>query len=741
MKPLLPILLLLATLLAIEPPAVRSQDPSPHGEKPLTEKTLVVWVAPSNLDQRGGSALTLEDARGNFDGIVFAELAPKRWMAGSEMFHRTERDQSQTKPESTDAGSWIQMAAVYSPRRISLFRNAELYAEYEIAALHPFAQDLLVHFGPRHQGKDECFAGRIDDARIYDRALSPSELAALKPNIAGPIQPWAWWTFNDADGKEATGRFPSSHATSNTKIANGQLHLDGTGGWIASTSDRWLRTLVKYQGVPTWQQPPSEELQLDIHLMHPGGDSLPGDPNPAYCLDGTYHLHYIFAHPYRGQTSFSFAHVTSPDMLHWSWQPTQLQPALTGHGMFSGTGFLAPDGRPAAIYHGQASGKNQIAIAKDRSLSAWETPYPIVAKLPDGSDAQIPYWDPDCFRIGDTYYAISGGENPPLMKSTDLRSWTLVGPFMAHDMPDVAFGEDVSCPNFFPIGNKWMLLCISHPLGCRYYLGDWDAKREQFVPTHHGRLNWRRDTQPSFGLFQRTDFFAPESLLTDDGRRVMWAWLTSIGTNPAYLNKTIQSLPRELSLHDDGSLRMHPIRELESLRYDHAITENVVLNAPVSGHTARVPPREPPLLQRIAELPDTATELRLRIAHREASRKMMGWVLYSDGRGQGFPITFKPENGSLRVGDVDVPFAVASLPDGEDIDVRIFIDKYLIEVFVNGRQAVAAAYSGDRSHRGVDAFTVGVPTTLQSVESWKLRSTQSGFHEAIESRIWVPRTE
>ena len=33
---------------------------------------------------------------------------------------------------------------------------------------------------------------------------------------------------------------------------------------------------------------------LNYHLMHPGGDSVPGDPNPAYCLDGVYHLHYYY---------------------------------------------------------------------------------------------------------------------------------------------------------------------------------------------------------------------------------------------------------------------------------------------------------------------------------------------------------------------------------------------------------------------------------------------------------------
>mgnify|MGYP000002470295 CR=1 FL=1 len=101
---------------------------------------------------------------------------------------------------------------------------------------------------------------------------------------------------------------------------------------------------------------------------------------------------------------------------------------------------------------------------------------------------------------------ISGGQNPPLLKSKDLKNWTLVGNFLRHDLPDVCYGEDISCGNFFPIGNKWMLLCISHPKGARYYLGDF--KDEKYLPRFHAML--------SFGSNQ---FFAPESVLTRDGRR------------------------------------------------------------------------------------------------------------------------------------------------------------------------------------------------------------------------------
>ena len=112
-----------------------------------------------------------------------------------------------------------------------------------------------------------------------------------------------------------------------------------------------------------------DPLALNIHLMHPGGPSGPGDPNAAFYLDGVYHLHYIIKHPWQRQSSFSFIHVTSADMLHWTWQKTKLQPSFTDHGMFSGTGFITKDGRPAAIYHGQASGRSQIVIAKDNQLS------------------------------------------------------------------------------------------------------------------------------------------------------------------------------------------------------------------------------------------------------------------------------------------------------------------------------------------------------------------------------------
>ncbi len=481
---------------------------------------------------------------------------------------------------------------------------------------------------------------------------------------------------------------------------------------------------------PPSDEPVSNEMALHYHLMHPGGESAPGDPNAAFCIDGTYHLHYILQHPWKDGRSFSFAHVTSTDMLHWTWQTTKLQPSFTGHGMFSGTGFITREGRPAAIYHGQASGWNQIAIACDNDLSAWEKPYAVEPKTSDGRAAEMTHWDPDCFLIDDTYYAISGGRDQPLIKSKDLKNWTHVGEFLHHEMPDAAIGEDISCPNFFPIDNKWMLLCISHPMGCRYYIGDWDAEAECFVPESHGRMNWRR---PGQSIYQTTyrDFFAPESVLTPDGRRVMWAWLTTLD---GVKSLSLQSLPRELRIDQAGTLRISPLTELASLRHDPLTFSSLTVTPPESSHGSEA-------TQRIATLTSETYEIRIDVSREQAKRKRFGVQLFADDDHEGLEVMIRPETGTLRVGETDAPFVVAELPEDEDIELRIFVDKYLVEVFVNSRQAVVATYPDYQAAQGLLAYTYGDPTTFRSVEIWRMKSTNQGFLQARESRIWATDPE
>lgn len=90
------------------------------------------------------------------------------------------------------------------------------------------------------------------------------------------------------------------------------------------------------------------------------------------------------------------------------------------------------------------------------------------------------------------------------------------------------------------------------------------------------------------------------------------------------------------------------------------------------------------------------------------------------------------------IGTTEAPFSVAELPDGEDVELRIFVDKYLVEVFANDREAVVATHLEHADQRGFDAFTVGTPTRLNQVDIWKLKPTNQGFLEAQESRNWQP---
>ncbi|GIX07827.1 MAG: hypothetical protein KatS3mg115_2230 [Candidatus Poribacteria bacterium] len=98
--------------------------------------------------------------------------------------------------------------------------------------------------------------------------------------------------------------------------------------------------------------------------------------------------------------------------------------------------------------------------------------------------------------------------------------------------------------------------------------------------------------------------------------------------------------------------------------------------------------------QPIVELEGEALEVRVTVAREEALRRRFGFELSVGGDRRGIPILLCPENGVLRVGTAEAPFAVAALPEGEDLTLRLFLDRYLVEVFASDRQALVAAQMG-----------------------------------------------
>lgn len=239
-------------------------------------------------------------------------------------------------------------------------------------------------------------------------------------------------------------------------------------------------------------------------------------------------------------------------------------------------------------------------------------------------------------------------------------------------------------------------------------------------------MNWRRDDQ-SFSKTLYRDFFAPESVLAPDGRRVMWAWLVTLNEEITY--KTIQSLPRELSIGKDGTLRMSPLRELQSQRLNERVLTNVAIEMEPTKHSVDS-------IVKIADMEGDSLEISVLIKRDEAIHKRFGFFLFSDDPEEGFPIIINPPSKAIRVGTVEAPFLVSDIPEGEDLEIRIFVDRYLIEVFVGDRQAVVGSHMDYKENKGLFGYTYGSSTELDQIKIWKLKPTNRGFLKAQKNKIW-----
>jgi sucrose-6-phosphate hydrolase SacC (GH32 family) len=448
----------------------------------------------------------------------------------------------------------------------------------------------------------------------------------------------------------------------------------------------------------------ADQTRPIYHLLSPLGGAHVADPNFAFFWKGKYHLFFI--------STSGYAHVSSLDLVHWRWHPNFHGP------LCSGGIFVNKEGRPTVITtSGWQNGKPVLYSALDDDLETWAAPIPIEPQVrPDQDVKKMVCWDPEIWTDANTTYALQGvfplelGKESTLLKSTDQKNWEYVGPFMSREMPGVLQStnnprqhEDVSCPNFFKIGDKWMLLCISHIRGCRYYLGDW--KNEQFAPDFHARMNWSLSEGMKDGD-HGGEFFAPESLLTPDGRRVMWAWLFA-GSNKKYGEtwQVVQSLPRELSLPKDGVLRIKPLKELEQLRYNPVCEKDSVVE---SGAT-----------NRLKNVSGDTIEIMATIKQGDASRYGVR-LLCDNENGNGLDLVVEPGAKSIKLGSTTAPF---ELKRGEDIQLRIFVDRSIVEVFVNDRQAVVKQHDYAPGDVGVCLFSEGGKMEVRELKAWTMAAS------------------
>lgn len=488
---------------------------------------------------------------------------------------------------------------------------------------------------------------------------------------------------------------------------------------------RSLRTLMQ-----------SDPHRPIYHFVAPEGHAMPFDPNGAIYWKGKYHLGYIYQKLRNGKNEHVWGHAVSTDLMHWSLYPDMLdiKEGDLEKGIFSGGTFMSKEGIPHIMYHGEGANANMVAYSKDDDLKIWKkfegNP---VLKTPDIKDplnnqAQYSAWDPEGWydAKADYYYQISGGKNPGLFKSKDMYKWDYIGRLLDGNKKYLYDSEDLSCPDFFSIDNKSMLLFISHNIGAQYFIGNF--ANDHYNIEQHGRMNWPGGT-----------FFAPEQLKDDKGRNIIWGWV--LERKPKQFKdygwSGIMSLPRVLSLDKNNILQINPPHEIAAIRTSEIKEEDITLmpnsekTLKASGTSLEIKlelegGNTSPYGVKVFCSPDGKEEttivydpIKKNITINFIKSSINGPVTMSANAMFGKPVDGFPE----KVSEQSAPF---ELKAGEKLLLDIFIDRSIIEVFANGRQCITqVVYPELTESTGIKIFSGAEKVMAKKVQSWEMAQTNA----------------
>lgn len=498
----------------------------------------------------------------------------------------------------------------------------------------------------------------------------------------------------------------------------------------------------------------SDPYRPIYHYVNPEGTL--NDPNGLSYWNGNWHLFYQ-AYPPEDPRQH-WGHAISEDLVYWRDLPYAIYPGPERH-VFSGA-TLVEDDRVIAMYHGTGEG-NMVAVSSDPLLLNWEKiTGKAVIPLKNTVEDQLPYsvFDPSIWKKGDYYYSLSAGrkETGPggkpvranhLFRSKDLREWEYLHEFVEDDRFTL-IGDDGACPYFWPIGDRYIMNFFSHMSGGQYLLGDYDKEKNKFNVTSGGKFN--------HGAVSPAGVHAPSA--TPDGEGGVIVIFNMNPGKPSEDWNQIMTLPRRLTLLSDDVLGQEPAGDLSSLRYDGQHIKKTI-----------IPANEELVLEKIkgnamevaAEIdPKDSKTIELNVLRSPKKEEYTRIIIYKE-KGFSDGLEYKAGPGTARMpadlvrlvtgedqerGARGVRESLVSiesshssiLPDvevrapetapfyldrNENINLRIFIDKSVVEVFVNGRQVVAMrVYPGRKDSVGFSLSSRGKDAELVSLDAWQMRS-------------------
>jgi beta-fructofuranosidase len=289
-------------------------------------------------------------------------------------------------------------------------------------------------------------------------------------------------------------------------------------------------------------------------------------------------------------------------------------------------------------------------------------------------------------------------------------------------------GDDGACPYFWPIGDRHILLFFSHTSGGQALLGDYDKARNKFIVTTHARFN--------FGAFRPGGVHAPSA--TPDGSGGIYV---IFNMNPAKDTEgwdQIMSLPRRLTLISRDELGVEPAGDIESLRTDHRqidgmtlpTNQEIVLDT-IQGNAmeiiAEIDTNDAPMVEmNVLRSPGKEEFTRIAFFRERGYRdweRYTGWQKEELRRATYSLVTIDSSYSSL------LPDVLSRAPEtgpvflepDEPLKLRVFVDRSVVEVFINGKQCLAMrVYPGREDSIGVSLRSQGSDSVLKSLDAWQM---------------------
>lgn len=275
------------------------------------EFTLAVWIRPGMISTQDilkkarfgatdGYALTLSSS-----GVAFARF--NQFSSGNAF-----RLDAVT-PYPRDSETWMHLACTYDGGNLRLYVNGALEANLAAAGLQVGANTLPLSLGAQPDGQ-RAFHGAIDDARIYERALSSAEIVELlsppdsdadgipDDQDAFPFDPAEWLdsdldgvgnvadTDDDQDGElDGTDAFPldpnEQNDTDGDGIGNG-ADTDDDGDGELDTSDAFPLDPTEQSDTDGDGIGNNSDLDDDGDGEPDVSDAFPLDPEKQHESDG-----------------------------------------------------------------------------------------------------------------------------------------------------------------------------------------------------------------------------------------------------------------------------------------------------------------------------------------------------------------------------------------------------------------------------------------------------------------------